>query len=71
MSSVGLVTFAFGLRDTCSDLSSKILSFLESIFLHPFAPQELPCFKATMDALTSASATFLRPDGPMGEAGFA
>jgi hypothetical protein len=57
MSSVGLVTFAFGLRDTCSDLSSKILSFLESIFLHPFAPQALPRFQAPMDALTSVAAT--------------
>jgi len=25
-----------------------------SIFLHPFAPQVLPCFHATMDALTPA-----------------
>ena len=25
-----------------------------SIFLHPFAPQALPCFHATMDALTPA-----------------
>ena len=66
---MGLVTVAFGSRGTCSDLSPKILSFLESIFLHPFAPQELPCFKANMNALTSASATCIRPDGPMGEAG--